>query len=392
MVFQSKDSRQRQCLVSNTSPGVISSGTYVFRNLMQEIQSVYFDFQIKATGRSCLQHHPSVLLRTDSIMSVKIGTTTTEGEMIRIVGYIESENEMILSIPSSKSCVYQLVQSFLPLQLPTSERLDEFCQVGHQLDIDWGKSVAVDLLSTETRDDAWGDLVFELNQIPKSVAGISLVDGIWNYISLNYEATWKGLSKDERKGATSVYRIFQYTFNRIERFITSDMTERSNVKRAVGAACKHLNTLITNPKQKIDSQTVSLSQFYNRWKKCGVEKTPTIQVDPIKLPTSLVDLLLIDAIHNYMIHDYKTQYEALSTDERTPFKSAYDRIRSFYLRIQPYKTGDLSERKEIEATIQAALTSLLPNAQASYKTITVDSFYYRTRPRVSRKRLRSQKE
>ena len=389
MIMQSKESRLHQCLVSNTSPGYIASGTYVFRNLMQEIQSLHFDFQIKATGSSCLQHHPSVLLRTDFVMSVKIGTTSTEGEMIRIVGDIESENKMILSIPSSKFCVYELIQASLTLQLPTSEKLDEFCRIGHQLNIDWEKEVAVDLMSTETRDEAWRDSVLELNPIPKSITGISLVDGIWNFISLNYEATWKGLSKDERNSATVVYRIFRFAFNRIERFITGNMTKRSNVERAVVAACEHLNTLITNPKQKIDSQTVSLTQFYNRWKKCGVEKTPTTQVDPRTLPTSLVDLLLIDAIHNYVIHDYQKKFESLSFDEKKPFRNAYKTIQESYVRIQPYKTGDLSESKEIEATIQAALIALLPNAQVNYKTITVGSFYYRTK---SRKRLRSQEE
>ena len=389
MVMQIKDSRLDQCLVSNTSPGVISAGTYVFRNLLQEIQSLHFDFLVKATGSSCLEHHPSVLLRTDSIMSVKTGSTTTEEDIIRIVGDIESEDQMVLSIPSSKFCVYELVQASLTLQLPTSERLDEFCQIGHQLGIDWEKAVAVDLMSTETRDETWGDFLLELNEIPKSVAGILAVDGIWNYISLNYEAKWKGLSKDERNSYRNVYHIFRFSFNRIERFITGDTTERSNVERAVGAACKHLNTLLTNPKQKIDSQTVLLSVFYNRWKKCGVEYTPTIQVDLSKLPTSLVNLRLIDAIHNYVIHDYKTQFKTLSADEKKPFKNAYERIRSFYLRIQPYKTGNLSERKEIEATIQAALIALLPNDQVNYKTISVGSFYYRTK---SRKRLRSQEE
>ena len=389
MVMQSKDSRLHQCLVSNTSPGYIASGTYVFRNLLLEMQSLHFDFQIKATGSSCLQHHPSVLLRTDFIMSVNTGTTTTEGEMIRIVGDIESENEMLLSIPSPKFCVYQLVQASLALQLPTSERLDQYCQIGQQLDIDWGKSVAVDLLST---DEAWGDFVLELDEIPKSVAGILAVDGIWNYVTLNYEATWKGLSKDERKSCRNAYKTMRYVFNRIERFITGDMSQRSNIERAVGAACEHLNTLITNPKHKVDSQTVSLSVFFNRWNKYGIEDRAIIQVDPSKLPTTQEDLGLIDAIHNYVIYNYKTQFEALPADEKKPFGNAYWRIRKSYLRIQPYQTGDLSERKEIEATIQAAVISLLPNAQVNYKTITVGSFEYRTKLLVSRKRRRSSQE
>ena len=373
--MQSKDSRLHQCLVSNTSPGYIASGTYVFRNLLQEIQSLHFDFQIKATGSSCLQHHPSVLLRTDSIMSVNTGTITTEGEMIRLSGHIENGNEMMLSIPSSKFCVYELVQGSLTLQLPTSERLDEFCQIGHQLDIDWEKAVA-------------GNRILALNEIPKSVAGISAVDGVSNYISLNYEAKWKKLSKDERKNCRNSYFVFHDAYKRIKRFIMgSDMSQRSNVERVVGAACEYLNSLITNPKDKIDSQTVSISVFYRRWIRYGVE-----EVDSNGLPTSLVNLLLIDAIHNYVIHEYKTQFEALSFDEKKPFKNAYDRIRSSYLRIQRYETGNLSERKEVEATIEAALNSLLPNDQVNYKTITVGSFYYSTKPVVSRKRLRSQVE
>ena len=374
MVIQSKVTRLRQCLVSNTSPAVIASGTYVFRNLLQEIQSLHFDFQIKVTGRSCLQQPPSVLLRTEAMMSVKIGTTTTEGEMIRLSGHIESENEMLLSIPSSKSCVYELVQVSLTLQLSTSERLDEYCQIGHQLDIDWEKSVAVDLMSMETRDEAWGDFVLELHDIPRSVTGIVAVDGMWNYISLKYEDTWKRLSKSERKSVSSAYFIFRQVYKRIERFITSDMSQRSNVERVVGAACEHLNSLITNPKHKVDSQTVLLSIFYSRWKRY-------VQKDPSKLPTSLEKLGLIDAIHKYVIYNYKTQFEALSADEKKPFNDAYGSIRSSFLRIRPYKTGDLSKRKEIEATVHVALNSLLPNAEVNYKSITVRSFMRRIKTR-----------
>ena len=165
---------------------------------MQEIQSLHIDFQIKATDSSCLQHHPSVVLRTDSILSANTGTTTTEGEMKRIGGDIE------FGIPSSESCVYELVQSSLTLQLPTPEILDEYSQIGHQLNINWEKSVAV--------DDAWGDFVLELNQIPKSVAGISLVDGIWNSVEF--------------------------------------LLQMIRLNGVVEAVCEHLTSLITNPKHK----------------------------------------------------------------------------------------------------------------------------------------------
>ena len=41
-------------------------------------------------------------------------------------------------------------------------------------------------------------------------------------------------------------------------------------------------------------------------------------MDPSKLPTSLEDPGLIDSIQNYVIYDYKTQFEALSTEEKKP--------------------------------------------------------------------------
>ena len=392
MVIQNKESHLNKCLVSSTSSAVISDGTYTFRNLLREIQSLNFVFQIKATGSSCSQLHPSVLLRTDSILPLNTGTTTIEGDMIRIVGDIDQSftlgNEMLLSIPSSESCVFELVQASLTLQLPTSERLVEYCQIGHQLNIDWEKSVAVDFLSAETRNVALEDFVLEFHPIPKSLAGISLFDGIWNYIAWNYEDTWKGLSKEEQKNYKYSYSIFHSVYKRIEHFITGDinMTERSNVERVVGAACEHLNSFITNPTHKVDSQKVSIRVFNVRWQKYR----PTFQMDRSKLPTSIEFLTLIDAIQNYVVYDYKTKYETLSREKKKKFNSSYRKIRSSFLQILPYQVGNLSKRKDIEATVQAALFDLLPNAQASYKTITVSVFEFKTRPSVSRKRLRNQ--
>ena len=105
-----------------------------------------------------------------------------------------------------------------------------------------------------------------------------------------------------------------------------------------------------------------------------------------------MDLGLIDAIHNYAIYNYKTQFEALSADEKKPFMSAYRTIRTSYLQLEKFKTGDLSDRAQVEETVQRALYSLFPDSEINYKTTTVSSFEYRTRPRVSRKRLRSQEE
>ena len=105
-----------------------------------------------------------------------------------------------------------------------------------------------------------------------------------------------------------------------------------------------------------------------------------------------MDLGLIDAIHNYVIYNYKTQFEALSADEKKPFMSAYRTIRTSYLQLEKFKTGDLSDKTQVEATVQAALDSPIPGSEINYKTITLSSFEYRTKPRVSRKRLRSQEE
>ena len=68
-------------------------------------------------------------------------------------------------------------------------------------------------------------------------------------------------------------------------------------------------------------------------------------------------------------------------------------IRSVFLRIEPFKTGDLTDKSQVEATIQAAVNSLLPNTQTiDYKTITLSAFYNKTYAPVSRKRPRSESE
>ena len=68
-------------------------------------------------------------------------------------------------------------------------------------------------------------------------------------------------------------------------------------------------------------------------------------------------------------------------------------IRSVFLRIEPFQTGDLTDKTQVEATIQAAVNSLFPNIpKIDYKTITLSAFYNKTYTLASRKRPRSESE
>ena len=111
--------------------------------------------------------------------------------------------------------------------------------------------------------------------------------------------------------------------------------------------------------------------------------------DPSQLPTRLTDLKMIDAIYNYVVYNYKGQWEALSAEEKKPFKGVYKKIRKVYLRITPFRTGDLSDKTQVEATVQAAVNSLFPNTQRiDYKAMTLSSFHNQM---FSQKRLRNEK-
>ena len=393
MAIQRKENHLGQCQASSRTSRVLSPGTYVFRRLLQiqELQSLRFDFQLKSRHASCLDHLPSVLLR-DSNTARGVGATSTEAGMIHLAGEIQLSDivgkDLILSIPSSKTCVYVLVQAFLTLQLPTRV-VDRVCpRIGDELpvDIEWEESKVLDptmlqvigpevLQDVQDVDKTVKDLAGESTKIPKSVAGLSLIDGIWNYVRFNYEAKWEELSKDERKAIVHAYRRLQNVYNRLKFFSTGDLTQRSNVEATVRAACEHLNSFISNSKEQVDFQTVLLSSFQKKWIKYTAEINPTSPPeDPSQLPTHTSGLLAIDAIYNYVVYDYQRQWKALSAEERKPFTSAYRLIRMVFLRIKPFRTGDLSDKVQVEATIQAALKSFLPNARINYKTMKLSFF------------------
>ena len=97
--------------------------------------------------------------------------------------------------------------------------------------------------------------------------------------------------------------------------VSSFLLQMIRLNGVVEAVCEHLTSLITNPKHK-------------GFTRCNKRN---IQVDPSKLPTSLVD--------HYVIYDYKTQLETLSADEKKPFHYAYFQIRAVYLLFEMFKTG-----------------------------------------------------
>ena len=295
MIIQSKKSRSGQCLVSSTTPGNLFAGTYVFRRLVRVSQSLFFNFQLKASDASCLNHLPSVLLR-DSSAEEDVGTTSTNDGMIRITGNIQSsKKELILSIPSSTTCVYELVQASLTLQLPTGV-LDGLCRIGEQLTVIEWEEPEIDLAMLELMgpdllqdvqdvDETVKDLTREFHEIPKSLVGISLIDGIWNYLRFNYEARWKRLSKDERMEFKYAFRRYRYVCNRLETFSTGKFSQRSDVETAARAACEYLNSGMRKPQQPVDFQTVSLITFQKKWIDFTKETKPkSAPEDPSQLP------------------------------------------------------------------------------------------------------------
>ena len=317
--------------------------------------------------------------------------------MVHLVGQVESsEEELILNIPSSKTCVYELVQASLTLQLPT----DGECRIGDQLIITWEESKLLDpkmlkLVGQEMMQDVQDvgetvkDLTRESSEIPKAVGGLSLIDGIWNYVRFNYEAKWKELSKEERKGTVHAYRRLRNVHKCLERFIAGDLAQRSNAEATAKAAGEYLNSFTSYQEQQVDFQTVSVSSFQKNWIKFTPELDPTSPPqDPRSLPTSIVDLRLVDVIYNYVVYNYKGQWETLSAEEKKHFHWVYWMIRSAYLRIEPFRTGDLTDKRQVEATVQAALNSLFSNAQIDYKTMKMSAFHNKAF-RGPRKRLRN---
>ena len=246
MVIQSKGSRE--CRVSSTSTGVIAAGTYVLLQI-EEPHSLRFDFQFKAKG-TCVDL-PLVSLRDNSMY---VGTTaSSESDIIRVSGEISNPmgKELILTISASTTCVYELVQASLDVDIPKMQTLNGFCKPGNQLLIEWEEPEILEKMA--------------LGMMRKTLRGISLVDGIWDFVRFDYRGKWKKLSKDGKKHVKNAFNVLQFVYNRLKRFKTGDLSIRSNVEATAAAACEELNSSISDRKRHVNFQKVSVSTFKNNW-------------------------------------------------------------------------------------------------------------------------------
>ena len=112
--------RGNECRFATEQPTSLSAGTYAFQQFYQHSQSLQFDFVIKSEGE-CLDP-PLVFLRDQTV-----GLMRTDADTIRLSGEIQtSEMDLILSIPSTNTCVFELQQSYLRYDL----LLNQICPVG----------------------------------------------------------------------------------------------------------------------------------------------------------------------------------------------------------------------------------------------------------------------
>ena len=155
--------------------------------------------------------------------------------------------------------------------------------------------------------------------------------------------------------------MYVNVYRSLEHFSTGDFSQRSNVEATARAACEYLNSWISNPKQQVDFQTVSLSAFLMKWSKNTAGNPSNALEDPSQIPTRLDGILAIDAIYNYVVYDYKRQWEALSAEKRNHSKVLLRRAVQFF-----YESN--RSRQDIG----------LPNDRINYKTITLNSLNNKT--------------
>ena len=103
--------RGNACRFATEQSTSLSAGTYSFQQFYQQLQSLQFDFVIKMQGE-CLDV-PFVFLRDQTV-----GLMRTDPKTIRFSGEIQTtEMELILSIPSTNTCFYQLHQGYFSHEL-----------------------------------------------------------------------------------------------------------------------------------------------------------------------------------------------------------------------------------------------------------------------------------
>ena len=240
----------------------IFSGTYVF----QQFQSLRFDFVITAKGK-CLDP-PLVFLRDQTSISMA-GSMTTEADTIRLSGEIQPSDmkkHLILVVPATDECDFEMQQqSSLSFQLP-------ICRVGEQLNIDFEQPP-----SQNEADSVPQDVIDLLDdqEIPESVSGLLLIDAIRDDTRYHYKTKWKRLTKAERHVRESSYRQIRKMDLKIEPFITGDLSQQKEAEATAQATCAYLNSMISNPKQRVDFKKITISGFNKKWERAAFNRVRT---------------------------------------------------------------------------------------------------------------------
>ena len=130
----------------------------------------------------------------------------------------------------------------------------------------------VDQPTTQNEADLMQDFVElfadprDVKEIPKSVTGLLLVDGIRNYVRYDYQTQWESLSKDAQARHVAAYRQIRQVYLHIKQFIKGDLSQQKEAEAAAQRACAYLNHSINNPRRHVDFKTVKVSIFYKQWK------------------------------------------------------------------------------------------------------------------------------
>ena len=112
-------------------------------------------------------------------------------------------------------------------------------------------------------------------EIPESIAGLRLIDGIRDFVQYDYKTKWKSLSKDQRDIHEAAYREIREVYIKIEPFITGDLSQQEVANETAQAACAHLNLFIPDPKKHVDFKTISVCGFHHKWKRSTINQLQT---------------------------------------------------------------------------------------------------------------------
>lgn len=383
------------CTFATNQRTVITAGSYLFQDLLFQdpsLQLINFDFLIHANaGCSDL---PSFHEKNGA---ARLGfRSINHGNQIRLSGKImksDWSNQLILQIPSS-DCTYELVQASIAFELSLKR-----CRLGQRLNIDKEESdealmreQLIDSPDVEEFDEALlrGNLIDSPDdfkpvvQLPKSVKGMLLIDGVLNFAE--YYSIFVRLPDQKQDEYRFPLRQINFSFSRARWFSTGDLSKRSEAKSAVNSLCRYLNQYISDPKEALDSATVSIHEFIIKWVKNSPEKNGGLSTDRENvdrlLPNTVSGLSLIQGLHRYVRDHYHEQWNMYRSPDKRNYRSAYNVIRSAYTIAEPFIAGDLKVMANAEATAEAMcryLNSRIPDQdrKVDFRSVPINVFLMR---------------